>query len=286
MQFSKYHALGNDYLVLDPKAGELPEKADTVRICHRNFGLGSDGILYGPLPTDKADFGLRILNPDGSEAEKSGNGLRIFARYLYDTGAVKNEAFTVDTLGGVVTCEIAEGAGSIKVDMGKVRFAMDHIPLDGPEQTDHNIGQKLTFNGKSETVYIADIGNPHCVVVQEAVSPQQACEDGPAIEKHEQFPKRTNVQFLKVIDRNNIQIEIWERGAGYTLASGSSSSAAAAVAHRIGLCDASITVHMPGGTIGIEIGNDYAVRMTGPATRVAAMDFDEEALSFSAASGA
>jgi diaminopimelate epimerase len=281
MNYAKYHALGNDYLVLDPKdANELPSKDAIVRICHRNFGLGSDGILYGPLKTDKADFGLRIMNPDGSEAEKSGNGLRIFSRYLYDIGAVKNDAFTVDTLGGVVTCKIDDGAKSITVDMGKVNFAMNHIPVDGPEQSDHNIGQLLTFNGKTQTVYIADIGNPHCVVVQDEISAQQAHEDGAAIEVHEAFPKRTNVQFLKVIDRNNIQIEIWERGAGYTLASGSSSSAAAAVAHRIGLCDRDITVHMPGGKIAIHIGDDFAIRMAGPATHVASMQFDEEALGF------
>lgn len=281
MKFFKYHALGNDYLVLDPEeAPALPATDDTIRICHRNFGLGSDGILYGPLPTEKADFGLRIINPDGSEAEKSGNGLRIFARYLYDTGRVKNEAFTVDTLGGIVTCEIGENAELITVDMGKVRFAMDHIPVDGPEQADHNIGQELSVNGTTYTCYIADIGNPHCVVPLPEITEELACKDGAALEVHEQFPNRTNVQFLKALDRNNIQIEIWERGAGYTLASGSSSSAAAAVAHRIGLCDRDITVHMPGGKIAITIGDDYQVRMAGPATRVATMEFDPEALGF------
>jgi diaminopimelate epimerase len=281
MKFHKYHALGNDYLILDPEeAPALPATDDTIRICHRNFGLGSDGILYGPIPTEKADFGLRIINPDGSEAEKSGNGLRIFARYLYDTDRVKNEAFTVDTLGGVVTCEIGENAELITVDMGTVNFAMNHIPVDGPEQSDHNIGQQIKANGTDYTCYIADIGNPHCVVPLPEISEELACKDGAALEVHERFPKRTNVQFLKVIDRNNIQIEIWERGAGYTLASGSSSSAAAAVAHRIGLCDRDITVHMPGGKIAIHIGNDYEVRMAGPATRVATMEFDAEALGF------
>ena len=282
MKFAKYHALGNDYLVLDPKdATALPAEKDIVRICHRNFGLGSDGILYGPLPTEKADFGLRIMNPDGSEAEKSGNGLRIFARYLYDIGKVANDAFTIDTLGGVVTCKISDGASSITVDMGKVSFAMDHIPVDGPEQADQDIGQQLAINGTNYTVYLADIGNPHCVVPLPAISAELACNDGAAIEIDPTFPNRTNVQFLKVIDRNNIQIEIWERGAGYTLASGSSSSASAAVANRIGLCDRDITVHMPGGKIAIEIGDDYAIRMTGPATRVADMTFDTEALGFS-----
>ncbi len=281
MNFTKYHALGNDYLVLNPKdLKELPEKEAIIRICHRNFGLGSDGILFGPLPSEKADFGLRIMNPDGSEAEKSGNGLRIFARYLYDTGSVKNDAFTVDTLGGVVTCRISEDAASISVDMGKVHFAMDHIPLDGPEQTDHNFGQKLSVNGTEYTVYLADIGNPHCVIPLPEISKELACRDGAMIECDSLFPNRTNVQFLKVLDRKNIQIEIWERGAGYTLASGSSSSAAAAVAHRIGLCDRNIVVHMPGGKIHIEIGDDFKINMTGSATRVANMGFDSEALFF------
>lgn len=280
MKYTKYHALGNDYLVLDPKDGPLPEKEEIVRICHRNFGLGSDGILYGPLNTEKADFGLRIINPDGSEAEKSGNGLRIFARYLHDSGIVKHDAFTVDTLGGLVTCQVGECADSITVDMGRVEFSAEGTTADTKDSKSQNIGQELSFNGKTQTVYIADIGNPHCVVVQDEISAKQAKEDGAAIELHANFPNRTNVQFLKIIDRNNIQIEIWERGAGYTLASGSSSSAAAAVAHRIGLCDCDITVHMPGGQIKIQIGDNYAVRMTGPTTRVALIDFDEDALRF------
>lgn len=282
MKFTKYHALGNDYLILDPKdAGELPDKTSIIRICHRNFGLGSDGILFGPLPAKDADFGLRIINPDGSEAEKSGNGLRIFARYLYDTNQVDDKKpFTVDTPGGIVRCKLSENAASITVEMGKVRFAMDHIPLDGPEQADHNIGKQLSVNGTNYTVYLADIGNPHCVIPLPEISEQLACKDGAAIETHPLFPNRTNVQFLKVIDRKTIQIEIWERGAGYTLASGSSSSAAAAVAHRIGLCDREITVLMPGGKIQIEIGDDFDIAMTGPATRVADMHFDTEALNF------
>ncbi len=280
-RFSKYHALGNDYLVLDPAdVGEVPSADAIARICHRNYGLGSDGILYGPLPAEDADFGLRIFNPDGGEAEKSGNGLRIFARYLFDRGQVAaGEPFTVRTPGGVVTCEIGRDAASIRVDMGEVRFGMDHIPVDGPEQADWgNLGQKLSVNGREYTVYPADIGNPHCVIPVSELSREIACADGAAIEKIPDFPNRTNVQFLKVIDRTTIQLEIWERGAGYTLASGSSASAAAAVAHRIGLCDKDITVRMPGGEIAIHIGDQYAVRMTGPATRVASMDLDPEAL--------
>ena len=280
MKYTKYHALGNDYLVLNPKNGPLPEEDEIIRICHRNFGLGSDGILYGPLDTEKADFGLRIINPDGSEAEKSGNGLRIFARYLHDACTVKNDPFTVDTLGGVVTCQVNECADSITVDMGQVKFSAERTTNDIKNPNSQSIGQDLKYNGKTKTVFIVDIGNPHCVVLQDEISPEQAKEDGAAIEVHTVFPNKTNVQFLKIIDSNNIQIEIWERGAGYTLASGSSSSAAAAVANRLGLCGPDITVHMPGGQIKIQIGENYNVRMTGPATRVALIDLDDEALRF------
>ncbi len=157
---------------------------------------------------------------------------------------------------------------------------MDHIPVDGSGQPDHDIGQQLSINGTDYTVYLADIGNPHCVIPLPEISEELACRDGATIECDPLFPNRTNVQFLKVLDRNNIQIEIWERGAGYTLASGSSSSAAAAVAHRIGLCDRSIVVHMPGGKIQIEITDDFKINMTGSATRVADMKFDLEALDF------
>jgi diaminopimelate epimerase len=276
MQYSKYHALGNDYLVLDPKDAELPAEADIRTICHRNFGIGSDGILYGPLETGKADFGLRILNPDGSEAEKSGNGLRIFARYLRDCGKVGTDPFTVDTPGGVVTCVVNADASSITVDMGRVSFEAADIPvtgIDGPV-----LDQPIELNGEPYRMYAATIGNPHCVLPMEEISEQLARKLGPLIETHPLFPRRTNVQFLKIIDRKTIQIEIWERGAGYTLASGSSSSAAGAVARRMGAVDKDITVNMPGGQIQLHIDDDYAVRMTGPATRVAYCKLDLEAL--------
>ena len=277
MRFSKYHALGNDYLVLDPvDAPELPGDDGVKTICHRNFGLGSDGILYGPLPSERADFGLRILNPDASEAEKSGNGLRIFARYLRDSGKVGTAPFTVDTLGGVVTCVVNEEATSITVDMGQGSFDAAVIPVAGLEG--EVLDQPIELNGESYRMYAATIGNPHCVLPMESVDSALAHKLGPLIEGHPLFPRRTNVQFLKIIDDRNIQIEIWERGAGYTLASGSSSSAAGAVAKMMGAVGEDITVHMPGGIIQLHIDSDFKVRMTGPATRVGIYDLDPEAL--------
>lgn len=277
MKFSKYHALGNDYLVLNPAdAPEPPLRRDVRLICHRNFGLGSDGILYGPMKTEEADFALLIYNPDGGRAEKSGNGLRIFSRYLWDKGLVREEPFTVRTEGGIVTSRIQDGAEKITVDMGRVSFDSTVIPVVGDSR--EVLDEEIELEGNTYRYYAATIGNPHCVLPMDEISSEIAHRLGPILETHSNFPNRTNVQFLKVLDRNNIQIEIWERGAGYTLASGSSSSAAAAVAHKMGAVDANLTVHMPGGEIAIQIGEDYAINMTGPATHVAEMEFDPEAL--------
>jgi diaminopimelate epimerase len=270
MRFHKYHALGNDYIVLDPAdfpSWAEPSRAQIRVICHRNFGVGSDGILWGPVPSPRAEFGLRIFNPDGSEAEKSGNGLRIFSRYLWDQSRVKAPSFTVETAGGVVRSDILEGGKLITVAMGSVSFDSERIPVAGPAR--EVIGESLQSQGRTFTFSAATIGNPHCVIPVDDLTPEIARRHGPDIEVNPLFPNRTNVQFMKVIDRATIQIEIWERGAGYTLASGSSSSAAAAVARKLGLVDRSVAVRMPGGTIGIEIGDGFSILMTGTVNKVA-----------------
>ena len=279
MKFEKYHALGNDYLVFDPDGTDHQFAEDEIiRICHRNFGLGSDGILVGPLQSEKADFGLRILNPDGSEAEKSGNGLRIFARYLYDQKKVSSVPFTVSTLGGIVTCEVSSDSSSISVEMGQVSFHSEIVPVSVKGSPREVLNEEITIDGETFNYYAATIGNPHCVIPLNEISEGLALELGAKVENHPLFPNRTNVQFLKVLDRNRIRIEIWERGAGYTLASGSSSSAAGAVARKMGACDQNITVEMPGGEIGLVIDEEFNVKMTGPATRVATMNIDQECL--------
>jgi diaminopimelate epimerase len=280
MRYFKYHGLGNDYLVLDPKDVGRELSFDEVRlICHRNYGAGSDGILWGPLATDKADFGLRIYNPDGSEAEKSGNGLRIFSRFLYDQGLVKNDPFTISTPGGVVKSRVHPGASLIDVEMGKVSFDSAKIPVaGGPREV---LSELIHVIDRDFVFCAATIGNPHCVLTLDEISASLAKKYGPALEVEPRFPNRTNVQFMKVLGRNDIQIEIWERGAGYTLASGSSSSAAAAVARRLGLCDKNITVHMPGGKLAITVHDDFSIEMAGPVTRVASGTLDPEAFSAS-----
>lgn len=268
MKFYKYHGLGNDYLVINPAdlKRELTEPQIRV-ICHRNYGVGSDGILLGPLASNECDFGLRIFNPDGGEAEKSGNGLRIFSRYLWDQKLVSSAPFTVETAGGNVSSQVHTGGKTITVDMGHVSFNSKDIPVTGdPREV---LNETISFGDVDFTFCAATVGNPHCVIPCDEVSEAEAMKWGPHIETDSRFPNRTNVQFMKVLDRGNIQIEIWERGAGYTLASGSSSSAAAAVAHKLGLCDNDITVHMPGGQLHISIKENFFIIMTGAVTRVA-----------------
>jgi diaminopimelate epimerase len=255
-------------MVLDPSefAGRLSQKQIRV-LCHRNFGLGSDGILYGPIPTEQADFGLRIFNPDGSEAEKSGNGLRIFARYLRDHNKTKQQQFSISTPSGRVKVRIHNEARQVTVDMGRVSFNSTQIPVTGPHR--QVINETMQIDGEDLKFCAATIGNPHCVIPREDISEAEARRLGPGIEQDPRFPNRTNVQFVQILDRRNIRIEIWERGAGYTLASGSSSCAAAAVARKLGLCDCDITVHMPGGKLRITVADDFEVQMTGPVTKVA-----------------
>ena len=272
--FFRGHGLGNDYLVMDPTALSFKLTPANIRaICDRHFGLGSDGIL-APVPSDRADFGLRIFNPDGSEAEKSGNGLRIFARYLHATGRAANDRFTVDTKGGLVTIDLHidrhGDAASATVAMGTATFEPLALPcsLAVPEL----IAQPIAAAGRSLTFTGVSVGNPHCVVFRpagEAWTRADLLALGPAIENHEIFPRRVNVQLAVPTGPREIFILIWERGAGETEASGSSSCAAAAAAVRLGLVRSPVTVAMPGGKLRIDVDADYGLTMKGPVAEVA-----------------
>ncbi len=263
VHFKKYHGLGNDYIVIDPNVKDIKLTLETIQlICDRNFGVGSDGILYGPIKNDDM-LEVRIFNPDGSEAEKSGNGLRIFAKYLFESKYVDKRNFSIKTLGGIVEVEIKDDtANLIKINMGKVTFLSTEIPVTGKRR--EVVNEPLEVNGVEYKVTCLSIGNPHCVIPMAEVSEEKARQLGPFVENHEMFPNRINMQLLKVTDRKNIEIRIWERGAGYTLASGSSSCAAAAAAHKLGLVDRNINVKMPGGNLLIEIGDNKEIYMTGP----------------------
>jgi len=263
IHFKKYQGLGNDYLVIDPNVHEIKLTPDAIRlICDRHFGIGSDGILYGPIKGGN-NLSVRIFNPDGSEAEKSGNGLRIFAKYLFEKGYVKKKDFSIDTLGGIVEAQIKDDtANLIKINMGKISFLSTEIPVKGKERD--VVDEELDIKGIKYKVTCLSIGNPHCVIPMQDINEQKARELGPLVENHEMFPNRINMQLLKILDRANIEIEIWERGAGYTLASGSSSCAAAGAAHKLGMVDETVNVKMPGGELLVEISPDKHVHLTGP----------------------
>lgn len=248
--FRKYQALGNDYFVLDSRDLPAPPGAEAIRLlCDRRYGVGSDGILYGPIPHAEG-YRLRIFNPDGSEAEKSGNGIRIFARYLRDSGRVTASDGVIVTAGGNVRFRYLDAsARRIEVDMGSVTF--------------QRVDESLRVGTDELKVTSLSIGNPHCVVRFPNATQADARRLGPQIETHAWFPNRTNVQLLDVLARDRIRIQIWERGAGYTFASGSSSCASAAAARKLGLVDDHVFVEMPGGIIEIDIDDEWRVRMTG-----------------------
>ncbi len=266
--FVKSHGLGNDYLVCDP--ADVPFALTPARvqlICHRHFGIGSDGILVLSKARGGAEVALRILNPDGSEAEKSGNGIRIFARWLFDTGRVASPSFHVHTAGGIVGVELELARGrvaSVTADMGPVAFRTDL--------------QTLAVEGETVPVTALSIGNPHCVVLRERLEVDELRRWGPVIERHPSFPDRTNVQLAHVVDRRHVQALIWERGAGETLASGSSSCAVAAACHRLGLVDDEVTVEMPGGDLFIRLARDGHVWMRGPAEEICSVTLSQDLL--------
>ena len=269
--FAKGHGLGNDYVVMAQADLKAPLSPTAIqRICDRNWGVGGDGILLS-VPTGRADFGVRIFNPDGSEAEKSGNGLRIFAKYLWDHGHAKTPTFTVDTKGGVVECQCRVRDGRVdfvSVEMGRATFRAPEIPMNGPDRDVVGVPLQLS-DGTALTVTAVSVGNPHCVTFVERLDEAAARRLGPLLESHPAFPNRTNVQFARVAGRDAVDILIWERGAGFTLASGSSSCGAAAAAVRNGRCDPGrVRVRMPGGELLVEVRPDWSLLLEGPVEEV------------------
>ncbi len=278
-RFTKGHGLGNDYLVLEEADLDFPFAPASIRwLCHRNWGVGSDGILLR-TPSTVADVGLRIFNPDGSEAEKSGNGLRIFAKYMWERGGLRKSPMRIETRGGLVeaACDLTGGrVTQVTVEMGRATFRAPEIPMHGPDR--EVVGVPLQVGDRVFTVTCVGVGNPHCVVFTDRLDEAEVRTWGPRIETHPSFPNRTNVQFARVLGPDRVEIRIWERGAGYTLASGSSSCAVAAAAVRNGLTAGRVTVVMPGGELGLEVERDYAIRLRGPVAEVCAGELAPELL--------
>jgi diaminopimelate epimerase len=259
----KYQALGNDYLVLD-----LPAPLDEVveilpEICDRHHGLGSDGLLA----FDPKAMTVRIFNPDRSEAQKSGNGLRIAAAHaVLEHGS--GERFELRTSGGPNPVRILSRSGAevkSEVDIGRPSFRAADLPARFEGEPDR---VRLDTPAGSVEAMLVSVGNPHCVVFGQPVTKERCLELGPHLETHAAFPERTNVQLFEALDRGRVRIEIWERGAGYTLASGTSASAVAAACMRAGLVDDHVTVKMPGGDLTIRREKDGNLVQSGPARRV------------------
>lgn len=274
----KYHGLGNDYLVYDPNRNDyLLQERQVETLCRRNIGVGADGILYGPF-FNGDEMSVRIFNPDGSEAEKSGNGIRIFSKYLRDTGYIKEDSYVLTTKAGKTKVTFLDEAGDMmRVDMGYAKFLAREIPAVGFGE--EIVNEAIFFCDNFYNATCVSIGNPNCVLMLEEVSPKKAMQLGPYVENSKYFPNRVNMQLCQVLDRNNIQIEIYERGAGYTHASGTGACAAAAASHRLGLIDDTVKVHMQGGELLVEFEEDGRILMTGPVVYIGSITLAEHFLS-------
>lgn len=271
---TKYQGLGNDYLILDSRKNRIQLQGKKVALlCQRGFGLGADGVLYGPVDID-GKMGVRIFNSDGSESAISGNGVRIFAKYLMDQGYVKESRFEIETLAGTIQVECLNSrATEFRVKMGKASFVSREIPVTG--EVREVINEEFTFHDKTCRATCLTIGNPHCIIFTDHVSAEEVKALGPYVEDAPEFPDRMNLQLCHRIDSGNLDIEIWERGSGYTRASGTGSCAAAMAAYRLGLVESRVNVNQPGGMIQIDIEEDGTIYMTGTVGYIADMHVAE-----------
>jgi diaminopimelate epimerase len=269
MDFYKGHGLGNDYLALELDALTAPLSPPAIRLlCDRHLGVGSDGIL-GRTASRHAEFGLRIFNPDGSEAEKSGNGLRIFAAYLLRRGEVAvGRELTVETPGGVVSMTVhgenADGVLDVEAEMGRASFRSGDVGLSGPDRMIEDEPLELTAGDRVQ-INTVSIGNPHAVVFVDTLDTEDLRRRAPQISSHPAFERGTNVQFAHAGGGAAVEALVWERGAGETSASGSSACAVAAAAVRRGLVSSrQVEVRMPGGTLQVHVRDDYTLLLRGP----------------------
>lgn len=264
LKFSKGHGLGNDYLVVDAVDLSFEVTPAFIRaICDRHRGVGSDGLLIGNI-TD-GSIGLRIYNPDGTEAEKSGNGLRIFGAYLYGRGVVRQDWFDVELIKDSVSMRVEQelpgGSLMIRAAMGRANFDENAVSFSGRSGAELDLPE-----GGTATITTVSLSNPHCVVFVEALERTDFLRRAPQLSNHGAFRFGTNVQFARVLDRARVEAWIWERGVGETLASGSSSCAVAAAAVKRGAVDAGvITIQMPGGQAEVEVRDDFEVLLRAPA---------------------
>ena len=268
MRFWKMHGLGNDYIVIDNREakisdGKAPELAK--KLCDRRFSVGADGFLLVCNSTG-ADAKLRIFNADGSEAEMCGNGIRCFAKYCYENSIVLKHDFSVETLAGTKHVWLTikgEEVAIVKVDMGEPNWERSSLPMKGEGTC---IDCDLDVDGEVFKVTCLSMGNPHCVIFVNCIDCYPIEEVGSKIENHKAFPKRTNVGFVEVLSENELNVRVWERGCGETLACGTGTCAAVAAANKLGKVGNKVTVHVLGGDLHVEVGK--TIFLSGAAEKV------------------
>ena len=274
IDFVKMHGLGNDFILIDCSSKPLGDSSFlsylAKKLSNRNFGIGADGLIL-ILPSSKADLRMRIFNYDGSEAQMCGNGIRCFAKYAYENKLVSKNKFTVETLAGIIIPELTITNNKIlgvKVNMGTPKLRRREIPMNGKD-TPTVVNETLKINPE-QTVKITcvSMGNPHCITFVNDVQSIPVDEIGPKIENHPLFPEKTNVEFIQVLNKQEINFRVWERGVGETLACGTGACAALVAAVLNKKTDREATIHLPGGDLDIQWANDGHVYMTGPAELV------------------
>lgn len=270
MQFTKWHGLGNDFIIINGMKEPLTDyRQQALAVCNRHFGIGADGLVV-ILPSAIADFKMRIFNSDGSEADMCGNATRCVARYLYENRLTDKTIITLDTLAGIITPELLFADGklvTIRVDMGEPKFKRAEIPAAGnPGEQAVNI--PFTVDDKTYHITALSMGNPHCIIFVDNINAVNLPFIGPKIETHDFFPRKTNVEFLQIIDRQTIKMRVWERGAGITMACGTGASAALVAAVLNGYTDRKATVKLDGGDLFIEWASNNHIYKSGPAVEV------------------
>ncbi len=271
IQFTKMQGLGNDFIIIDfeeYKKIDIPLEELSIKLCHRNFGIGADGlIIVNPQPKN-ADIGWFFYNSDGSIAQMCGNGMRCFAKYVYDKKLVNNKEFSVETVAGIIKPEIVDEK-TVKVNMSKPILDTAKIPVKTPK----NLNFDLNVNDRFFKANAISMGNPHCIIFTEEDTKKLALQYGPDIETHPIFPEKTNVEFAKVLSRREINLDVWERGCAITLACGTGACATVTAAILNNHCDSPVKVNLPGGSLSIEWDGNITnpakdIFMSGPAEYV------------------
>ncbi len=269
MKFFKYQGLGNDFIIIEDLSEQIRINSSEIKkICHRHFGIGADGLIIA-RPSEKADFYMSYFNADGTQAEMCGNGIRCLAKFLDETGKVNKDELSIETLAGIKILKLFRQNSEIKeieVNMGSPRFRPEEIPIEveGNEVFDF----LLSVNKKNFLISAVSMGNPHCVIEVKKLDNSFISTTGPKIENHRIFPQRTNVEFMKIVSSEEIEVKVWERGVGETLACGTGACAAAVIAIKKGEAKSPVKVKLTGGTLTITWSNQEDVLLRGPAEKV------------------